>query len=143
MRLPSKMASSRKFSPSNDKCKWQVFIKERETIRCIAAPLSHPTSWLQDLYSLLSHQVEQRSCPFSLRHGEGIGYPFQYSWAYLVAQTLKNPPAMQETWVRTLGQEDPLEKEMATYSHIFAWRIPWTEQSGRLQSMGSQRIGHD
>ena len=61
---------------------------------------------------------------------EGIGYPFQYSWAYLVAQTLKNPPAMQETWVRSLGQEDPLEKEMATYSSILAWRIQWTEEPG-------------
>lgn len=67
MRLPSKMASSRKLSSNNDKCKWQFFKKEWEAIRCIAALLSHPTSWLQDLYSLLSHQVEQRSCPFSLR----------------------------------------------------------------------------
>ena len=51
--------------------------------------------------------------------------------------------AMQETWVRSLGQEDPLEKEMATYSSTLAWKIPWTEKPGRLQSMGLQRIGHD
>ena len=61
----------------------------------------------------------------------------------LVAQMVKNMPAMQETWVQFLGQEDPLEKEMSTHSHILAWRIPWTEEPGGLQSMGSQRVGHD
>ena len=58
--------------------------------------------------------------------GEGIGYPLQYSWASLVAQLVKNLPAMWETCVRSLGQEDPLEKEKATHSSILAWRIPWT-----------------
>ena len=58
--------------------------------------------------------------------GEGIGYPFQYSWASLVAQHVKNPPAMRETWVRSLGWEDPLEKGKAIHSSILAWRIPWT-----------------
>ena len=57
-------------------------------------------------------------------HGEGIGYSLQYSWAFLVAQTVKNPPVMQETWVRFLGWEDPLEEGMATHSSILAWRIP-------------------
>ena len=52
---------------------------------------------------------------------------------------VKNPPAMQETWVEALGQEDPLEEEMATHSNIFAWEIPWTEEPGGLQSMGSQK----
>ena len=61
----------------------------------------------------------------------------------LVAQTVKNLNAMWETWVRSLGKEDPLEKEMVTQSSILAWRIPWTEKPGRLQSMGSQRVGHD
>ena len=61
----------------------------------------------------------------------------------LVAQRLKCLPAMQETWVRSLGREDPLEKEMATHSSILAWEIPWTEEPGGLQSMGSQRVGHD
>ena len=60
-----------------------------------------------------------------------------------VAQTVKNLPTMQETQVRSLGQEDPLEKEMATHSSSLAWKIPWTEESGRLQSMGSRRVGHD
>ena len=64
-------------------------------------------------------------------------------WASLVAQMVKNLPPMQETWVQSLGQEDPLEKEMATHSSILAWRIPWTEEPGGPQFMGSQRVGHD
>ena len=60
-----------------------------------------------------------------------------------MAQMVKNPPAMQETRLRSLGQEDPLEKEMSTHSSIFDWRIPWTGEPGGLQSMGSQRVGHD
>ena len=75
--------------------------------------------------------------------GEGIGYPLQYSWASLVTQLVKNPPAMGETWVQSLGREDPLEKEMATHSSILAWEIPWTEEPGGLQSMGSQRVRHN
>ena len=67
--------------------------------------------------------------------GEGIGYPLQYSWASLVAQLVKDPPAMQEMWVQSLGWEDPLEKGKATHSSILPWRIPW--------SMESQRFGHD
>ena len=70
--------------------------------------------------------------------GEGIGYPLQYSWAFLVAQLVKNPSAMQETWVQSLGWEEPLEKGKATHSSILAWKIPWT-----LQSMGLQTVGHD
>ena len=66
-----------------------------------------------------------------------------HNWASLVAQRLKRLPAMWETWVRSLGQEDPLDKEMATHSSILAWRIPWTEESGGLQSIGSQRVGHE
>ena len=63
--------------------------------------------------------------------------------ALTLAQRLKCLPAMQETWVQSLGREDPLEKEMATHSSILAWRIPWTEEPGGLQSMGSQRVRHD
>ena len=63
--------------------------------------------------------------------------------ASLVAQTVKNPPAMQETQVQSLGREDPLEKEIATHSSILAWRIPQTGEPGRLQSRGSQRVGYD
>ena len=69
---------------------------------------------------------------------EGIGYPLQYSWASLVAQLVKNPPAMWETWVQSLVWEDPLEKGKATHSSILAWRSPWT-----IQFMGSQKVGHN
>ena len=70
---------------------------------------------------------DSNSIPGSGRSaGEGIGYPLQYSWASLVAQLVKNPPAMRETWVRSLGWEDPLEKGKATHSSILAWRIPWS-----------------
>ena len=61
----------------------------------------------------------------------------------MVAQTVKNLPAMQETQVQSLGWEDPLEKGIATHSSILVWRIPWTEEPGGLLSMGSQRVGHD
>ena len=60
------------------------------------------------------------------------------AWASLLAQMVKSLPAMQETWIQSLGHEDPLEKGMVTHSSILAWRIPWTEEPGRLQSMGSQ-----
>ena len=60
-----------------------------------------------------------------------------------MAQMVKNPPAMQETWIQFLGLEDALEKGMATHSSILAWRIPWTEEPGRLQFMGSHRVRHD
>ena len=70
--------------------------------------------------------------------GEGTDYPLQYSWASLVAQLVKNPAVMRETWVRTLVWEDPLEKGKATHSSILAWRSPWT-----VHSMGSQRVRHD
>ena len=61
----------------------------------------------------------------------------------LVVQMVKNLPAMQETWVQSLGQEDPLEKGMATHSSVLVWRIPWTKEPGELQSMGLQRVRHD
>ena len=64
-------------------------------------------------------------------------------WTSLVAQMVKRLPTMWETWVQSLGWEDLLEKEMATHSCILAWKIPWMEEPDRLQSMGSQRVGHD
>ena len=66
-----------------------------------------------------------------------------YSETSLVTQRLKRLPRMWEIWIRSLGWEDPLEKEMATHSSTLAWRIPWTEKPGRLQSTGSQRVKHD
>ena len=86
----------------------------------------------------------------ALTHGFGCmctsapsGYIPKGELASLVAQMVKNLPAMQETQVRSLGWEDPLEKEMATHFNILAWRILWTEESGGLQSLGSQRVRHD
>ena len=77
-------------------------------------------------------------CPRLLEEDMAI-----HSRASLVAQMVKCLPTMQETWVRSLGREDPLEKEMATHVSIPAWRIPGTEEPGRLQSMGPQRVGHN
>ena len=70
-----------------------------------------------------------------------FSYHVLFIRASLVAQTVKNPPTLQETWVRSLGWEDLLEKGMATHSSIIAWEIPWTEEPGGLQSMGLQRVG--
>ena len=69
---------------------------------------------------------------------------FNYSLVYsLVAQTVKHLSTMQKTRFQSLGREDLLEKEMATHSSVLAWKIPWTEEPGRLQSMGSQKVGHN
>ena len=70
--------------------------------------------------------------------GGGIGYPLQYFGASIMAQLVKNPPAMQEAWVLSLGWDDPVEKRKATHSSILAWRIPWD-----LESMGPQRVGYN
>ena len=67
----------------------------------------------------------------------------KYRVNVLVAQMVKNLPEVQETWVCSLGLEDPLEEDMATHSSVLAWRVPWTEEPGGLQSIGSQRAGHD
>ena len=75
--------------------------------------------------------------------GEGNGNPLQYSWPSLVAQMVKNLPAMRETWVQSLGWEDPLEDGTATHSSILAWRILWTEKPDWLQFMGPQRVEQD
>ena len=77
-------------------------------------------------------------------HRYVIGFSVLYLyWAFLVAQMVKFMPTMQKTWVRSLSWEDPLEKEMATHSSILVWKIPWMEEPGGLQSMGSQRVRHD
>ena len=66
-----------------------------------------------------------------------------FTLASLVSQTVRNLPAIRETWIQSLGREDPLEKEMAIHSSILAWEIPWTEKPGELQPLGSQRVGHN
>ena len=91
-----------------------------------------------DFYHL-SHHIYV-SCQITLSSVEVLIFYFQLS---LVAQRLKHLPGMRETCVRSLVQEDPLEKEMATHSSTFAWRIPWREEPGRLQSMGLHRVGQD
>ena len=72
-----------------------------------------------------------------------VGTTLTVEQASMVAQKVKNLPAMQETGVRSLGWEDPLEKGLSIHSSILVWKIPWTEEPGGLQSMGSQRVGHD
>ena len=71
------------------------------------------------------------------------GYPIQYSWASLVSQMVKNLPVVRETWLQSLGWEDPMQEGMATHSSILPGESPWTEEPGGLQSMGSQRVRHD
>ena len=85
---------------------------------------------MYNIYSILSYSIIYQG--FIL-----------YTRASLVAQMIKSLPAKQKTWVQFLVQEDPLEKGMAIHSNILAWRIPWTEEPGQLQSMGSQRVRHD
>ena len=75
--------------------------------------------------------------------GGGHCNPLQYSWAFLMAQTVKNLPAMQDTWVQSLVWKDPLEESMATHFSILAWRIQWTEETCGLWSIGLQRVGLD
>ena len=94
-----------------------------------------------ELKRTLNHVVWFVSTSLEIKKPFRILYP--EIWASLVAQMVKNLPAMQETWVQSLGQEDPLERGMVTHSSILAWRIPWTEEPGGLQSMGLQRVGHD
>ena len=121
-------------------------------------------------FSLCPHKVDRASslCLFLSGHQSHHGYPslmtssnylpkflppkpsywrsevqHVHSWVSLVTQAVKNPPAMQETQVQPLGQEDPLEEEMATHSRMLAWKIPRAEEPGELQSMGLQRVGHD
>ena len=100
-------------------------------IKKLSLTKDHPISALTTLvpWNLLTPQVFHSN--------------FECLWASDVAQTVKNPPALWETWVRSLGQDDPLEKSMTTHSSILAWRILWIEESGGLQFMGSQTVRHD
>ena len=101
------------------------------------------TRCIQCYMSVISQKAGGKSkCSYGLYF---LSYPhFSFMLSYsLVVQMIKNLPAMWETWVWSLGWEHPLEEGMATHSSILAWRIPWTEEPGGLQSMGSQRVGHD
>ena len=110
--------------------------------------VSKNKSWLFSLWNwpiscILTHGCICLIGMIFLKHKEGTGYPLQYSWSSQVTQMVKNPSAILDTCVRSLDQEDPLEEGMATHSSILAWRIPWTEAPGGLQSMESQRVSHD
>ena len=99
-----------------------------------------------DNTTLMAESEELKSLLMKAKkESEKVGSKFnlQKTRASLVAQMVKCLPAMWETWVQSLGWEDPVEKEMATHSSTLAWNIPWTDEPDRLQSMGSQRVGHD
>ena len=99
------------------------------------------TPWTTAHQALLSFTISQSL--LQLMSIQSVMLPNNPILSLLLPQMVKRLPTMQETQVRSLGQEDPLEKEMATHSSSLAWKIPWTEESGRLQSMGSRRVGHD
>ena len=118
--------------PGKGNSTWRI----RETGRMLCVRAAREKHWGLGVWKLPCCSVGKESTcdagnPSSIPElgkstGEGRGYPFQYSWDSLVAQLVKNPPAMREAWVRFLGWEDPLEKGKATHSSILAWRIPWT-----------------
>ena len=117
-----------------------MFIQPRLTI-ILSSSVSYPVGFPGSLdgKKFACNAGDSSSIPGLGRSpGIGTGYPLQYSWASLVAQMVKNPPAMQETWVPSLGWEDPLEEGMVAHSSVFAWRPPWTEEPGGLQPTGSQ-----
>ena len=131
--------------------RWSSHPRNRTQVSCIAGRLF--TIWEADHFSLLeTHSLlitediaiilfSLYLTGFSFSTSFDISYTFL--WAFLVVQTAKNLPAMQEIWVQSLARKDSLEKEMVIHSSILAWRIPWTEEPGQLQSMGSQRVRHD
>ena len=92
----------------------------------------------RDCYQILLGQVKVSNCLIPLGIKEKINNLFTYKQTSLLAQMVKRLSTMRGTWVRSLGREDPLEKEMAIHSGTIAWKVPWTEEPGRLQSMGSQ-----
>ena len=127
---------------------WHVFIfmvsyrvvslPWKSSVLCLFIPPSSPqTLETTDLFTVST------VLPFRLSYSWHHTVHNLFRWASLVAQGVKNLPALQESWVQSLALEDPLEKKMATHCSILAWRTPWTEESCVLQSMGSQRVGHD
>jgi len=95
------------------------------------------------LYAVYSPGARKKKKKLPLAMELKLGDALNQNWASLVVQTVKNLPAMHETWVQSLRWDNPLEKGTATHSSILAWRIPWTEEPGGLQSRGSQRVGHN
>ena len=107
----------------------------------ISGKLSQTSTETHLPHYLQNHSVFHRLIDVIFPMGD-ISYKNQFLWVSLVAQTVKNLPAMQKTWVQFLGLEDSLEEGMATKASILAWKIPWIEDPGGLQSMGSQGVGH-
>ena len=99
--------------------------------------------WICVSSAWCSGDSQVNKCISEIFHNKFKHIPTRSHWDSLVAQRLKGLPTMQETWVRSLGREDALEKKMATHSSILTWKIPWTEEPGRLQSIGSQRVRHE
>ena len=108
-----------------------------------AVPPGKPKNTRVGSLSLLQQIFPTQESNLGLLHCRQILYQLVVKKVKLVAQRLKFLLAMRETWVRSLGREDRLEKEMATHSSTLIWRIPWTEEPGGLQFTGSQRVGHD
>ena len=126
-------------------------IRQARILEWVATPFSRESFRLRNQILISCVSCIGR---WVLYHQHQLGYPLGslicvfllsalYLWVSLVAQLVKNLSAMQETWVQSLVWEDSLENEMATHSSILAWRIPWTEAPGGLQSRGSQRVGHN
>ena len=121
-------------------------VLQARILEWVAMPFSRRSSWLrnQTQISCITGRFFTIWATWEAHCSEWVHHNI---WgnirASLVAQRLKHLPAMWETWVQSLGPEDPLEKEMATHSSILAWRIPWMEEPGGLQSTGLQRVGHD
>ena len=108
----------------------------------ISGKLSQTSTETHLPHYLQNHNVFHRLIDVIFPMGD-ISYKNQFLWVSLVAQMVKNLPAMQKTWVQFLGLEDSLEEGMATKASILAWKIPWIEDPGGLQSMGSQGVGHN
>ena len=112
-------------------------ILQARILEWVAMSSCRGSSWPRDQIS-----ISYQKPPYTHTHTHTYVHIYTHR-ASQVALVVKNPTVIHETWVRSLGGEDPLEKEMVTHSSILAWRIPWTEEPGGLQSIGSQRVGHD
>ena len=115
--------------------------QSRTRLKRLSSSSSSSARWCSSYKSIRISFFRQRS-KISTRLFNA-DYSAQHCWAFLVAQMIKNLPAMRETQVQSLGQDDPLGEEMATHSSILAWRSPWTDESGSIQFMGLQRVRHN
>ena len=120
---------------------YSIYVQENSfcfTTTMISWKTKHFKKMLKDCHQILKYLLVEH---YRWQYWQ-LQISVYWPWASLVAQTVKNLPAMRETHVRSLSGGDRLEKEMGTHSSILAWRSPWTEEPGDLQSMGSQRVGH-